>query len=197
MARTSVRDKFIEAALKCFHEKGFKGTSIEDIAESAGAFKGSFYNHFESKEALAIVVVTKYGETTISLLASEGPPSAYRRLRDHFALLAADQKSFGYKNGCLMGNFSIDISQAGEPLRLALDEAFQHWFAALATVIRQAQDEGDIDASQNPEQLARFLINSWEGVTNYSKVVRNCSPLDDFFALALPVEPRAKKDASG
>ncbi len=96
-----------------------------------------------------------------------------------------------------MGNFSIDVSQAGEPLRVALDEAFQGWFAALAAVIRQAQDEGDIEASRNPEQLARYLINSWEGVTNYSKVVRSRLPLDDFFALALPVEPRAKKGISG
>jgi TetR/AcrR family transcriptional regulator, transcriptional repressor for nem operon len=196
MARTSVRDKFVEAALKCFHEKGFKGTSIEDIAERAGAFEGSFYNHFESKEALAIAVVTVYGENTVSLLPLEGPPSAYRRLKNHFELHAADQKSVDYRNGCLMGNFSIDISQVGEPLRLALDEAFQRWFAAIATVIRQAQAEGNIDASQNPEQLARFLVNSWEGATNYSKVVRSHLPLEDFFALAFSHEANSRNDAS-
>jgi TetR/AcrR family transcriptional repressor of nem operon len=194
MARNSVRDKFIEAALKCFHEKGFKGTSIEDIAERAGAFKGSFYNHFESKEALAVEVVTLYGNATTSLLSIEGPSSAYSRLKNHFESLAADQKNAEYKKGCLMGNFSIDISQAGEPLQVALEQAFHRWFAVLAIVVRQAQQEGDIDSSINPEQYARFLVNSWEGATNYAKVVRNPSPLVDFFAFTFPGEASSRND---
>jgi AcrR family transcriptional regulator len=32
-------------------DQGYKGTTIEDIAGTARVFKGSFYNHFKSKEA--------------------------------------------------------------------------------------------------------------------------------------------------
>jgi CHASE3 domain sensor protein len=41
------------------------------------------------------------------------------------------------------------------------------------------------DIHYEPEQLARFLGNSWEGATNYLKVIRSRKPLDDFLDLTL------------
>ena len=184
--KTSVRDKFIEGGLKCFHATGYKGTSIEDLAEAAGVLKGSFYNHFESKEALAVEVVAVYENTITSNLVLRGPPSAYRRLKNHFEFHAQAQKEREYKLGCLMSNFSVEISQAGEPLRLAVEQSFARWYAVLAIVVRQAQKEGDIDSNYDPDQYARFLANSWEGATNFSKVIGTGQPLDDFFTFVFP-----------
>ncbi len=187
MPRTtySARDKFIEGGLKCFHTKGYKGTSIEDLSEAAGMLKGSFYNHFESKEALAVEVVAIYEQAITANVSLKGPPSAYRRLKNHFEFHAQTQKEAEY-NGCLMSNFSVEITQAGEPLRQAVEQAFDRWYAAIATVVRQAQKEGDIDGNYDPIQFARFLANSWEGATNFSKVVKSSQPLDDFFVFAFP-----------
>jgi hypothetical protein len=36
-----------------------------------------------------------------------------------------------------------------------------------------------------PEQLAHYLSNSWEGATNYMKVIRSRKPLNDFFEVTL------------
>ena len=187
---TSARERFIDGGLACFHTKGYKGTSIEDIADAAGMLKGSFYNHFESKEALAVVVVTKYAENTAAGVVQTGPPTAYRRLKNHFMVLAADQEQVGYLRGCLMSNFSVEISQTGELLRAATEQAFERWYSALAVVVRQAQKEGDIDQTYDADQFARFLANSWEGATNYAKVTRNSQPLDDFFAFIFPKKKR-------
>jgi TetR/AcrR family transcriptional regulator, transcriptional repressor for nem operon len=55
-----VRDKLIAAAVEAFHAHGFNGCTIEEFAERAKAFKGSFYIHFKSKEALAVEVVQLY-----------------------------------------------------------------------------------------------------------------------------------------
>ncbi len=52
-------------------------------------------------------------------------------------------------------------------------------------VIVQARAEGQISKNYEPEQLARFLGNSWEGATNYLKVIRSRKPLDDFLELTL------------
>ncbi len=186
MPRASSRDQLIKAALKSFHAQGYKGTTIELIAEAAGIFKGSFYNHFSSKEALAIEIIALYEQGVTGNLSLKGPPSASKRLRNHFKFLATQSKLSEYMNGCLMSNFAVEVSQLGEPLRLALEQAFERWFAAIATVVSQAQAEGDIDPKQDPQQLARYLANSLEGATNYSKVVRNQQPIDDFFILTFP-----------
>ena len=185
MPPLSVRDKLATAALACFHANGYKGTSIEDIAEAAGVFKGSFYNHFKSKEELALEVVVRYERSGTATLSLQGPPSPLTRLRKHFEFLASLHKANDYHHGCLLNNFSAEVSQAGKHLRRGLDEAYNRWFAAVAEVVRQAQAEKEINAKYEPEQLARFLCNSWEGATNYLKVIRNRKPLDDFFEVTL------------
>jgi TetR/AcrR family transcriptional repressor of nem operon len=193
MRRLNVQEKLLEAATKCFHQQGFKGTTIEDIAEAAGVLKGSFYNHFRSKEALAVLVVARYEDVINDNIALEGPPSALERLKKHFEWLASRSEEDDYRHGCLMSNFSVDIYTAGKPLRRAVGEAFDRWFKSVTVLVRQAQKEGSISAKDDPEVLARFLCNSWEGATNFSKVVRNRRPLDDFFSVILSTLSRNKE----
>ena len=46
------RTKLLDAAAKVFAEKGYDGTSMDDIAGEAGMTKGALYWNFDSKEAL-------------------------------------------------------------------------------------------------------------------------------------------------
>ncbi len=61
MPRPNVREKIVDAGLRVLIEKGFNGCGVQDITAAAGVPKGSFYNHFESKEALGAEVVERYG----------------------------------------------------------------------------------------------------------------------------------------
>jgi AcrR family transcriptional regulator len=61
MARPNVRQKIVDAGLKILIERGFNGSGVQDITDAAGVPKGSFYNHFESKEALGAEVLKRYG----------------------------------------------------------------------------------------------------------------------------------------
>ena len=54
--RKNTRHLILENALELFAEKGFKGTSINDIAKAAGISKGLAYNYFKSKNDLMIAV---------------------------------------------------------------------------------------------------------------------------------------------
>jgi TetR/AcrR family transcriptional repressor of nem operon len=119
MRQVNVHDKLLNAAFKCFIAQGYKGTTIEDIAGTARVFKGSFYNHFKSKEALAIEVVNRYEHGVTASLSLQGPPSPLQRLRKHFESLAAVFEESDYRHGCLMNNFSAEISHTGKPLRRA------------------------------------------------------------------------------
>ena len=58
-----MREEIVEAGLAQFHERGFNAAAVKDITDRAGVPKGSFYNHFESKEALAMVTLERYGES--------------------------------------------------------------------------------------------------------------------------------------
>src|SRR5262245_25704240 len=46
------RDELLEIAAEQFADKGFKSTTVRDIADAAGILSGSLYHHFDSKESM-------------------------------------------------------------------------------------------------------------------------------------------------
>jgi len=50
--RRETRSRLLEASLRLMAEKGMEGVAINEITEAADVGFGSFYNHFESKEAI-------------------------------------------------------------------------------------------------------------------------------------------------
>ena len=55
--RRETRSRLLIAALKLMAEKGMEGVAINEITEAADVGFGSFYNHFESKEAIYAAVL--------------------------------------------------------------------------------------------------------------------------------------------
>src|ERR1700744_3118887 len=89
MSTTEVRHesktKLLDAAIRVIRSKGYCATRIEDICEAAGLTKGSFFHHFDSKEALALAAVDYWIESTGAFFAS----APYRDLADPGARLLA------------------------------------------------------------------------------------------------------------
>lgn len=80
------RTAMLEAAWQVFHEHGYGGASMSDIAERVGGSKGTLYNYFSSKEELFLAVAREKGQ------------ELYSRLEDlpkRTADLATDLKEFG------------------------------------------------------------------------------------------------------
>ena len=61
------RETILQAAISAFRDEGFECTSMDRIAERAGASKRTVYNHFESKEALFRAVVARLFEESMAL----------------------------------------------------------------------------------------------------------------------------------
>jgi len=54
MQALETKDKIYSAALAVINEKGYRNVNIQDITETAGVAKGSFYTYFESKDDLVM-----------------------------------------------------------------------------------------------------------------------------------------------
>ena len=52
MEKRSVKSKIVSAAWQLFHEKGYNGTTVDEIIELSGTSKGSFYYYFNTKDEL-------------------------------------------------------------------------------------------------------------------------------------------------
>src|SRR5260221_74488 len=90
MARHSLREDIVEAALEQFHSHGYNAAGVKDITDRAGVPKGSFYNHFDSKEALAVVALERYAERRRLEDLADRSVAPLARLPGHFELLRAE-----------------------------------------------------------------------------------------------------------
>lgn len=187
MARASLRDNIVNAALERFHAQGFNGCSVQDITDAAGAPKGSFYNHFKTKELLALEALDRYRRNSRLEMLFEGDTPPLQRLRTHFEFLAGRQEGWGFERGCLIGDFGADMSDAYPAMREALADTMLGWSAEVAAVLRQAHAAGDLPNNKDPYLLARFLVNAWQGAVIRSRLVKGRAPLDDFLAVAFQV----------
>ena len=184
MPRPSVRGKLAEAGLETLHARGFNGCSVQDITEAAGVPKGSFFNHFKSKELLALEVLGPYGESSRVDMLFDQNKRPLDRLKDHFEFLAETYQSFDFERGCLLGNFASEMATSHPQMREALQKIFEQWSNAVATVLREAQAVGEIDPRLDAAQLGHFLVNAWEGAVVRMKVEKTRAPADQFFDVA-------------
>lgn len=54
------RDAVLGLAAELFAEKGFRATTVRDIAEAAGVLSGSLYHHFDSKESIVDELLSRF-----------------------------------------------------------------------------------------------------------------------------------------
>ena len=196
MPKPSNRDRILEAGLKVMFHKGYVGAAVRDIVAEAPAPQGSFTNHFRSKEEFAREVLDLYFEELKRLVAEtlgDASRSPRQRLRLYLDIITDRIAGAEFSRGCLIGDFSLEAAPQSEMLRTRLAEIFAEWRAPFAACIAEGQGAGEIDATFAPEELAEFLLSSWEGAILRMKVERNAEPLDRFKRIAFATvfkEPR-------
>ncbi|MFE9445129.1 TetR/AcrR family transcriptional regulator [Streptomyces sp. NPDC006602] len=163
MPQVSVKGKLVEHAETVFREQGFNGASVQDITKAAGVPKGSFYNHFKSKQELAAAIVRQYARNTDVSMFGDGDRSVIERLRTHFGVQAGRTEATGVEYGCLLMTMANDVPTAGDEVASAVRLSLARWTEALAVVIAEGQESGEIRSQEPAEDLAAFLIDAFEG----------------------------------
>ncbi|WKN50372.1 TetR/AcrR family transcriptional regulator [Nocardioides sp. Arc9.136] len=57
---TDRRRQLLSIAAELFADKGFKNTTVRDIADAAGILSGSLYHHFDSKESMVDEILSSF-----------------------------------------------------------------------------------------------------------------------------------------
>ena len=184
MGRPSVRPQIVQAGLRVFLRGGFGGTSVQDITDEAGVPKGSFYNHFASKEALGAEIIDLYAEGSgLRDVLTDASLSPLERLRRYYTRLTTMYRELEFTRGCLLGNFSAEISDTMPLMRDRLLALFRRWTGEQAQVISEAQALGEVSNETPAEELAAFLLDAYEGAVLRSRVEKSDAPLTRFQAV--------------
>jgi TetR/AcrR family transcriptional regulator, transcriptional repressor for nem operon len=206
MTTKSTRNHLVEVGQELMHRHGYKATGLNDILQAAKVPKGSFYHHFSSKDDFAAAALERYiareAMHSASFLNDQKHPPL-KRLKRYFTDLKKIYGQNGPIPGCMIGRFSLEIAEENAHLRQRISTAFHDWQHTIATVIRQAITQKELPASADPESLAGFLLNSWEGALLRSQAENRDAPLETFMHYAFDVllsntsnlNPRRKRRA--
>jgi TetR/AcrR family transcriptional repressor of nem operon len=183
VARPSLREKLLDAGFHLLWTSGYAQTGVRDIVAAAQARPGSFTNHFASKEDFAHEVLERYFAYVRGLVADALKPdgrSAVVRLRRYLDVITEKLGEAEWARGCLIGNFSLETAIHSERFRVRLSEIFIEWRAPFAACIAEGQAAGDITTAFSADDLADFLLASWQGAMLRMKVERGPEPLERF-----------------
>jgi TetR/AcrR family transcriptional repressor of nem operon len=172
MPRPSSRERILQTGFDLLRERGYNATSVQDITDAAGVPKGSFYNHFESKEALSVEALRHYyvaARAYLEALHDESRPPL-ERLRTFFEGMRDAGRGEDFRCGCLMGALGLELANQSPAVRDCVAEGFETWTRELGQVIAEAQADGTVKRDLPADQLARFLLNAWQGTVLAAKV---------------------------
>src|SRR5438270_11049850 len=183
MGRRSLRNQILRAGLPVLFRSGYHAASVRDICAAAGAPQGSFTNHFRSKEAFAVEVLNRYFDYLKDMVAAaltDETLTPRQRLRRYLDVITEKLERDRWMIGCLIGDFSLQVSSHSRLLRKRLDSIFREWRTLFASCIAAAQAAGEVDSRFDATELAEFLLASWEGAVLRMKVERSPAALERF-----------------
>jgi len=150
------RADVVQLAGGLFAQKGFRATTVREIADAAGILSGSLYHHFDSKESIADEILSSFINDVLtdyrSAVSSAGSArdvleqivrSTSSTLSRHRAALAMLQNDWNY----------FSTQPRFGYLRKALSEIERTWIIQL----ERGQDSGVFRADLDPRLTYRLL----------------------------------------
>lgn len=191
MARQSgtkevTKNALLEAGTRIMLTKGYNNTGIQEVLESTGVPKGSFYYYFDSKEDFALQIIEHFDTTYADQLKGFLEDAALNPLERLRAYCTAGRKALKEnqcRNGCLVGNLSQEMSDQSEVLRAKLEEVLSRWRNRFAACIKEGQEAKIISTAFDNVTLAEFFQSGWHGAIMRAKTTKTTVPLDAFMTL--------------
>ncbi len=190
------RDDVLDHAMMVFWRNGYQATSIQDLVDATGVNRGSLYTTFGDKRGLFLAVIEHYserfGKPTMAELNDPDPRRAIERMLEAIVRRTSDSK---WPRGCLYTNTSLECPGAGDEISRKIAEQLGQQESAIYQVLRRAQTDGLIEATQDARALARFFVGVAHGLNAVNKATPDPAMLKDIVKTAMRVWDAAKPAA--
>jgi AcrR family transcriptional regulator len=164
----ATRSRLVEAAAAAFATHGFHGTSYGDLIAATRLSKGACYHHFPSKQALARAVLDVKQSQVIaaSMAGLDALPSP---LATFFAALRNRSRAFVRDRSLRsLPRLAADLAQDSRMSRV-VRQNHRAAIAALAGMLRAAEDARELRPGTNVETVARIAFTALVGLDELSE----------------------------
>ncbi|HTJ77467.1 MAG TPA: TetR/AcrR family transcriptional regulator [Rariglobus sp.] len=188
------------AALDLMWEESYGAVSIDDICQRANVKKGSFYYFFDSKAELAVAALERMAQEKKAVWDEQFSPvvpplDRIRACCDYTYRKQVEIKArTGKVLGCPLCSVGSEICNQDEKIRDKVQDILSRKAKYLESAIRDAQNEGLIEAG-DPVAKARCVLAYYEGLVTQARIHNDAEILADLGDLVLEHLRVKKPDA--
>jgi TetR/AcrR family transcriptional repressor of nem operon len=166
------RQRILQQAAELFNQQGYAGASISDVMEVTGLKKGGIYNHFKSKDALALEAFDYAFQLVQQHFAGSlrGKHHAVDRLQALVNAYAGFLDAPPLLGGCPILNTAVESDDAHPGLRDRAQKAMDSWRGLIHRIVQKGIERGEMLPTVNPDCVATILISTIEGAIMLSKL---------------------------
>jgi TetR/AcrR family transcriptional repressor of nem operon len=166
----STREKLLDAAKDLVMDKGFAGTSIDDILRATGMTKGAFFYHFKDKAELARELVRRYalGDLEMferldreSLAVSENPIDQMMHFLKAFETYISNSEDPA--PGCMYAVYTYESRQFDPDVLDFVSDTLRRWTSIYVRKLQQVLDRYEPALPVTARQLAEMIVSIIEG----------------------------------
>jgi AcrR family transcriptional regulator len=159
-------DAAVEAAMRVFWEKGYEGTSLDDLTQAMGINRSSLYSTFGDKESLFRRVISLYGEQQLTFISDAlGQPSVHRAIEALWRNTVKFLSDSTHPRGCLSLQGGLTCGSGMEKVKRTMIDWRKSALAPIEKRMERARSEGDLPAHVKPKDLARYVLIVMNGLS--------------------------------
>jgi len=163
-------DDALDAAVKVFWEKGYEGTSYDDLTRATGVKRPGLYATFGNKEALFQKVIARYTQRYLQHMTDALAEPTSRKMAEHVLYGTVRMAtSDPLHRGCLGINGALACSADAEPIRELLVGCRARGEATLRQRLEQYKEAGDLPSFTDCAALAAYLVTVNYGISVQAK----------------------------
>lgn len=166
------KEKILQQAAELFNQQGYAGSSISDIMRVTGLQKGGIYNHFKSKDDLALqafdFAIAQLRQHYLA--ATHSKRHAIERLQAIIGVFRSNIDNPLIKGGCPLLNTAVESDDAHPALRQRTQQAMNSWRNLFYRILQKGIEKGEIRSIVDADEVTTIIISTLEGAAMMSKL---------------------------
>ncbi|MFC7441737.1 TetR/AcrR family transcriptional regulator [Laceyella putida] len=169
------RTHIIMKSAELFNQKGYAGTTMQDIIEATGLTKGGLYRSFSSKDEIALEAFKYAGEVLWGHFSAAvaGSKTATEKILAMCNVYSDTVHNPPIKGGCPFLNTAVESDHSFPVLRDQALAAYEHMLAFIQSILMQGVADGEFQSDMDTESVASFIFSSIEGSIMSSRLTRD------------------------
>ena len=169
------RERILARSAQLFNRQGYFGSSLADIMRETGLEKGGIYNHFSSKEQLALEAFDYAYELVEQRVRQvlTGKKHAVERLVAILSVFQSIVDDPPVAGGCPILNTAIEADDAHPALRERARGAMNDWRTTISRIVTRGIERQEIRQGVDADEVATLFICMLEGAVMLSSLYKD------------------------